>query len=242
MGHSPHTHNDKGAQIRPQWHCAIIVYVSQFISSCLVRNPWALKKGPSQNLTLALPAWGPSSIICMAVRSPTIPFLLAALQEFLRMLGSMELSEAKPDVSEIQVSCCVITPMLAVRGTMLGVSGWRLERPDTFKSRSSIAKQVVHPLEVKGSQYPPDACSGQRPTQHVLSLETSSMLYTHKDFLPLSLFLHSVYLYTSQYLWVHCTHVCRGHRSMWDNFLSYFPHYLLGQALSMTLELAKWSY
>lgn len=101
MGLSPHTHNDKGAQIRPQWHCAIIVYASQFISSCLVRNQWAPKKGHSWNLTLALPAWGPSSIIHMAVRSPTLPFLLAALKEFLRMLGSMELSEAKPGVSEI---------------------------------------------------------------------------------------------------------------------------------------------
>lgn len=101
MGLSPHTHNDKGAQIRPQWHCAIIVYASQFISSCLVRNQWAPKKGHSWNLTLALPVWGPSSIIHMAVRSPTLPFLLAALKEFLRMLDSMELSEAKPGVSEI---------------------------------------------------------------------------------------------------------------------------------------------
>lgn len=100
MGLSPHTRNDKGAQIRPQWHCAIIVYASQFISSCLMRNPWALKRGPSWTLTQALP-WGPSSIICMAVRSPTLPFLLAALKEFLRMLGSMEFSEAKAGVLEI---------------------------------------------------------------------------------------------------------------------------------------------
>lgn len=100
MGLSPHTHNDKGAQIRPGWHCAIIVYASQFISSCLVRNQRAPKKGRSWNLTLALPAWGPSSIIHMAVRSPTLPFLSAALKEFWRMLGSMELSEAKPGVSE----------------------------------------------------------------------------------------------------------------------------------------------
>lgn len=210
MGLSPHTHNDKGGQIRPGWHCAIIVYASQFISSRLVRNQRAPKKGRSWNLTLALPAWGPSSIIHMAVRSPTLPFLSATLKEFWRMLGSMELSEAKPGVSETQVSCCVITPMFVVRGQAQGlVDG--AKGPDTLKSRSSIAKQVVQPLEVKGSQYPSDACSGQRPTQHILGLE-NKLHGIHPQRLPPSLFVSSsfcVFVYISVSLCTLYTYVWR---------------------------------